>query len=222
MSRLLSLSQLPLLTDVRVGISRQARSVSFNPYPIPDLFFGHPLVLSGQFSGTFPPHILLMGRDARRESFESRVLSRPADAIPIDRVFAKQRLDHLSTQAWLTGGAEWRRQAVDLSVRESIASPFTCMVAYETTDEAKQQAEKERGAAGTAVAIGGIVIGSIVVIATTALCFGDMSGSILGGIDGIDGACGGAVGCVCIETDCDGTDCCGGSDIAEALMSCEC
>ena len=61
--------------------------------------------------------------------------------IPLSKVFAKQQLEQLIAAAWLedyntSKGKELRRKAVDLATAESIPSPFTQMVAFETnTDE---------------------------------------------------------------------------------------
>jgi hypothetical protein len=71
------------------------------PLPIPDLFCGNPLVVSGRFHGKFPRSIKVVGMLPDQTVWDIEVLSSESPGVPLSKVFAKQQLDLLTAQAWL-------------------------------------------------------------------------------------------------------------------------
>lgn len=137
MFSLLSAATTPVLTDLRIQITGAVRDVELYPYPIPDLYVGKPIVVSGRFRGTFPPQARLLGvgPDGKDQAFE--LPARTATRIPISRIFVRQQLDLMTAQAWLLDSKALVNQVVDLSIKENMPCAHTSMVAYETTAERK-------------------------------------------------------------------------------------
>eukprot|EP00160_Parvularia_atlantis_P015623 Unigene4553_Nuclearia_a/m.13904 Unigene4553_Nuclearia_a/g.13904 ORF Unigene4553_Nuclearia_a/g.13904 Unigene4553_Nuclearia_a/m.13904 type:complete len:658 (+) Unigene4553_Nuclearia_a:34-2007(+) len=205
MVRLINMSSAPVLTDVRVGISRLARNVELYPYPIPDLFAGAPLVLSGTYAGDFPATLTVVGKLPTGELWEREVPVAPAGSIPLNKIFVRQRLDILTAQAWLTNSSRIKEQAVELSIKESMPCAHTVMVAYEakpgqSVDLARVRRRRYQfltNVAASVIVIGvtGIVFGSI------AATMGNFGGFVdvgnigdVGGENCCAGGCGGGGG----------------------------
>jgi len=107
------------------------------PFPVPDLFMGAPLTISGKCKGKFPPEIRLNGLLPDKTDYHLEIKSRESDVIPVRKVFIKQRLDLLTAKAWLEQSRPVQQEVVNVSVAESMPSAYTVMVAYETTEEKK-------------------------------------------------------------------------------------
>lgn len=142
----------PVLLDVTLGMSVQNAQVF--PNPIPDLFVGSPVVISGSFSGEFPSSIVLKGRIPSAAGgqatqniglggrltqlqagwgvgYEITVPASPTQTIPLDKVFTKQRLDLMIAADWLAGAdlkSQARKDIVRISESESVPCPYTSMV----------------------------------------------------------------------------------------------
>eukprot|EP00753_Platysulcus_tardus_P003982 PLAT12511.10.p1 GENE.PLAT12511.10~~PLAT12511.10.p1 ORF type:complete len:832 (+),score=302.97 PLAT12511.10:32-2497(+) len=128
----------PVLTDLTLRMTH-VKTVELYPNPMPDLFCGSPVILAGNYTGNFPVYIDVVAKNAAGEMVSLRVHTEDAGTMPVQRVFAKQQLDHLVGMAWLAGekgGEAFREKAVELSTRERIACPFTEMVAYERAPDA--------------------------------------------------------------------------------------
>ena len=176
----------PVLVDINLKIpnSLKLSDLKFCPYAIPDLYRGGPVVCSVKFTGKISPkqrpYVIVEGKMPRALGGEvlwtERVELCHAPKIPLRKVFAKQQLEQLIASAWLedeksSQGKKYRREAVALATEESIPSPFTQMVAYETNvddhhfnrDKDNFDAEKYKHGVifvGAAVA-GAVAFGSI-------------------------------------------------------------
>jgi hypothetical protein len=148
-------------------------------------------------------------------------------------VFIKQRLDLLTARAWLEESKKLEAEIVELSCRESLPCAHTTMLAFETTEEKKREAEKKAGAApdadkktqGVAAltaqrrwyqnrsAIAALAVGNAMLIGAAAFSFGDLAGTLgnvpvigtLGDLvsSGLDSTC-----CeICGACDCGSCDC---------------
>lgn len=56
------------------------------PYPIPDLFCGNPLVVSGKFQGKFPDSITVVGLMPDQSTWQLEVPSRKTSKVPLSKV----------------------------------------------------------------------------------------------------------------------------------------
>lgn len=88
----------PLLTDVYIEISDGVSDVELYPFPIPDLFSGRPLVVSGRFNGTWPGTVRVGGYLPDGRQWSKEVPTFMEAAIPLSRVFAKQRIDLMAAK----------------------------------------------------------------------------------------------------------------------------
>ena len=211
MHKLLSIASVPVLSDVAVRIA--VSDCEIYPFPIPDLFVGAPLVVSGKYEGEFPSEVYVEGTFPSGQ--EASIVARPTRSpyVPVNRIFIKQRLDLLTAQAWLDGDQGAVDEIVRLSVSENMPCEHTCMVLYEQDPESKgldeQQREERRsgGAVGdgsrngmmarkkkknsnakkggvlAACAIGGIA--GIVLLGAVAPSFGDV-GATMGNLSVAD------------------------------------
>ena len=93
---LLSMTNSPILTEVKVGIAKSAENIELFPYPIPDLFCGAPILISGKYTGKFPQKMSLYGVLPNGEAFKADVAVENNTMIPVDRIFVKQQLDVLT------------------------------------------------------------------------------------------------------------------------------
>jgi hypothetical protein len=57
--QMLNAAALPILSDIHLEV--QGPSYTLFPDPIPDVFVGQPLLVSGKFSGTWPEAIQMVG-----------------------------------------------------------------------------------------------------------------------------------------------------------------
>ncbi|KAL2630894.1 hypothetical protein R1flu_015580 [Riccia fluitans] len=231
MERMLVAASTPLLTNIVLSIDVPG-GCEIYPYPIPDLFCNSPLVVSGRFPGKFPNSIKIVGLLPNRSQWELEVQTKKAEQIPLDKVFAKQQLDLMTAQAWMTEDLRLQNQAVNLSVQTGIPCEYTRMVSFETTKQQHEQIKNDvkkgkkvdiKKYAGKAVKIaivGGLIIGFGSIAATAAnLAIADLAfdgGDIFGGL----GDAGDALFCCdCgdCECDCGVCDMCADCDIGDVL-----
>ncbi|CAD7696108.1 unnamed protein product [Ostreobium quekettii] len=227
MERMLDAAAKPVLTDVRIRMDGPT-DVELYPFPIPDLFVGHPLLVSGKYNGNFPPTVQILGKLPNGDEWSQDVHTTQAAAIPLDKVFVKQRLDVLTAAAWLNDDGKMVQQVIEESVNSGIVTPHTSMLLMQTTEENLEDIKKKKAQGKNVVltkyAVGGAAGIALLAGAGLAFGFGDIASSVgnvpipdfgdFGGIgdvfpdiaDGIGGLCGGC------------GDCCG--DIGTCLGDC--
>lgn len=148
MTQLLGMASQPVLTNVELSLPG-VKSVELYPFPLPDLFMGAPLTVSGKYRGRFPDVVTLKGDLADQKTWQTQIHTRTSDVIPVNKVFLKQRLDLLTASAWLKESRELEEEIIDLSCRESMPSAYTAMVAFQTDDERKKQLDSMRNTSRT-------------------------------------------------------------------------
>mmetsp|Transcript_10024 Transcript_10024/g.16128 ORF Transcript_10024/g.16128 Transcript_10024/m.16128 type:complete len:873 (+) Transcript_10024:114-2732(+) len=159
----------PVLSNITLAMA--AEGVELYPFPIPDLFKGAPFVVAGKYTGTFPESITVQGFLPDGKEWKKTIITTKAQAIPVERVFSKARIDDLTAKYWLTDDEKIREQIIELSVQESMPSAYTTVVAYETTVDKRDKEEKERKqkknkspSAGKAAMIGALAVGGVLAI----------------------------------------------------------
>lgn len=157
------------------------------PHPIPDLFLGNPLTISGRYHGILPEEIELRGRLVGGGQHRIRIQVRTSAVVPAGRIFLQQRLELLTAKAWMQENFRLREEVIAESCNQRMPTPFTAMVAYETTDEkeaALEEARKTRThgknawyrdkmTLGMTTAAGGAVV-----VGAMAYSFGDLAASV--------------------------------------------
>jgi Ca-activated chloride channel family protein len=130
----------PVLTDVRLDFGRMQVYDVF-PAPMPDLFSGTQVVITGRYKEGGTSHITLRGKSNDGEnttfSFENQRFesdSREKAGVPADlpRIWATRKIGYLLNQIRLEGAnAEIIEQIVRLSVRYGIVTPYTSYLVTE-------------------------------------------------------------------------------------------
>lgn len=238
MERMLQAASKPVLTEVSISIA-DITSAELYPFPIPDLFVGLPLLVSGKYEGVFPLSIQLNGRLPTGETWTQTVQVTMAADIPLDKVFVKQRLDVLTSAAWLQDNDQQLTQdVVTLSVMSGVPSAHTVMVGFET-NKSNYEDLKKKQQSGKKISPGKFAIGGVAAVAILggvglAIGFGDIGasianapvmdvisgglGDVLEGVGDVVGDAAEAVGGLCGDCFEGIGDCCG--DIGDCLGDC--
>ena len=82
---LVAMASVPVLTDIELGLA-SANGCELYPDPLPDLFLGAPLVISGRFKGTFPAQIGIRGRLPNGNVYEAVIQGASSAYIPVSKV----------------------------------------------------------------------------------------------------------------------------------------
>lgn len=223
MERMLLAASAPVLTGVTLSIPGLT-SCELYPFPIPDLFCGLPLLITGKFEGVWPESIQLNGTLPDGQLWSQKVYTTQAGNMPLHKVFAKQQLDMMTARAWLEESYQMVQQVVNLSVATGVPCAHTSMVGFETNHAQYQQVQKQKvqgkkvnvakyaiGGAAAVVILGGVA---------AALTFGDLAATAANsGVGG--GDIGGLIGGDCCGCDCCGDcgECCASMD---GLLDCFC
>lgn len=120
----------PVLTDIVLEVSG-LKEVEIYPFPIPDLYSGRPLIVSGKFMGSWPGSVRVVGMLADGRQWSKEVLTFMEASVPLNKVFAKQRIDLMAAKAWMDDDRKLKEKVVDLSVRENIPCVHTMVVGFE-------------------------------------------------------------------------------------------
>ncbi|KAL5572333.1 hypothetical protein UlMin_021930 [Ulmus minor] len=113
------------------------------PSHIPDLSSKGPLIVSGRYSGKFPETLKVKGVLSDSKSFLLELKIHNAKDIPLDRVFAKEQIDLLTAQAWLSENKQLQDKIVKMSIQTGIISEFTRMVLLEKVKVSDEQVPKK-------------------------------------------------------------------------------
>ena len=138
----------PVLTDLRLDLG-SARVYDTYPEPIPDLFAGSQLVLTGRYKGDGPVEISLRGTAGDQEQrftyhadFPKSALGDPAVA----RLWATRKIGYLLTQISLHGPQkELTDEVVALATRFGIVTPYTSFLVDERQNLAAPGAPQAAG-----------------------------------------------------------------------------
>lgn len=102
------------------------------PTPVPDLSFEGPLVLSGRYRGVFPETLKAKGGLADLSNFSLDLKAIQAKDIPLDKVLARQQVELLTAQAWLTENKDLEQKIAQTSIQNGVLSEYTRMILIET------------------------------------------------------------------------------------------
>eukprot|EP00210_Caulerpa_lentillifera_P006474 g6186.t1 len=182
MERMLQAASMPVLTEVSITIA-DLEDVELYPFPIPDLFVGLPILVSGKYSGTFPPTLQLNGRLPSGEMWIKTLETTRSVHIPLEHVFAKQRLDILTASAWLQENDPRKvQEIVNLSLETAVPCMHTSIVGIETTQSKYEQMGKDQAAGKKIVpakyAIGGAAAVTVLAGVGLAIGFGDIGATL--------------------------------------------
>jgi Ca-activated chloride channel family protein len=152
----------PVLTDLNLQVDGVAIEDTY-PYPLPDLFAGSQLIVTGRYRSGGPASITLSGlvngqpRAFRYDDlrFATSGNQQRNDAGFIPRLWATRKIGHLLNQMRLNGETrEIIDEVVALSIRYGIITPYTSFLVEEPelalSDEGRQMIVEEEYAAAEA------------------------------------------------------------------------
>lgn len=135
--------QSPLLTEIALDFGAVA-TYDLYPQPLPDLYAGGQLIVTGRYTGSGPQTFRLTGQvEGRNRSYTYEGTFKTTggeDFIP--RLWAARKIGYLLTQIRLHGeNAEWVDAIVTLSLRYGIITPYTSFLVEEPALTAEQRAK---------------------------------------------------------------------------------
>lgn len=131
LQRLFAAMEAPVLTDVRVQWPGQSGKVESFPARTGDLFRGEPLVQVVR--GTAPSGVLKVSGQlpGGRRWKQSLDLQQAAPGHGLNRLWARQKIDHLLDSARLEGSEPNKARVTELAVEHTLMSPYTSFVAVD-------------------------------------------------------------------------------------------
>ncbi|XP_010047465.2 uncharacterized protein LOC104436401 [Eucalyptus grandis] len=114
--------------------------VEMCPSRLPDLSLASPLAVFGRYNGKFPDHLQVKGISADWSTHVIDLKILRAKDILLDRLFAKQQINHFTAKAWFSEDKQLEEKVAKLSIQSGIASEFTRMILIEA-DEATKATE---------------------------------------------------------------------------------
>jgi Ca-activated chloride channel family protein len=147
MARLFDKIESVALTDVLVD---WPDAIEIYPNQLPDLYAGEPLIVTASFAarGDTPLAVQAFGRAAGAK-WSSRVVA-PVESLPgIAALWGRRKIEYL-TDSRVDGVDEAliRKLVVDVALEHSLVSPYTSLVAVDTTPARSEAAALERQAVG--------------------------------------------------------------------------
>ncbi|KAG9458059.1 hypothetical protein H6P81_002567 [Aristolochia fimbriata] len=123
-----------ILTNIAIDIFDDDAFEVF-PFYVPDLLSGYPVVVSGRYEGSFPDSVRVKGFLPDKTNIDIDLKVQQAKDIPLDKVLAKQQIDLITSQAWLSESKELQEKVVTASMQSGIVSEHTRMVLLRTDIE---------------------------------------------------------------------------------------
>lgn len=120
----------PVVTGLAVTASGLAvDTATMSPTPLPDLFTGAPVVITGRFTGAAEGAVTVTSDG----EWESKVVATPSDNPSLAALWARARIRDLEDRYVIgTGdGASLEKQIVDTSLKHGVLSRFTAFVAID-------------------------------------------------------------------------------------------
>ncbi|XP_058757521.1 uncharacterized protein LOC131630796 isoform X2 [Vicia villosa] len=135
-----------VLANITMDILDDLEEVEVYPLHIPDLSSDSTLVLFGRYKGNFPEVLNLKGVLADFSNFVINMKIQNAKDMPIEKVFAREQIDYLTSQAWLTNNKQLEQKVAKLSLQTGFLSEYTRMGILEI-----DQLKKSKQSDGTKV-----------------------------------------------------------------------
>ncbi|MED6171012.1 hypothetical protein PIB30_036772 [Stylosanthes scabra] len=120
-----------VLANITVDIFDDLDEFEVHPSHIPDLSAGGPLTISGRYKGSFPECVKVKGILADFSNFAVDMKIETAKDIPLQRVSARDQIEHLTAQAWLSENKQIEQKVAKLSLQSGFLSEYTRMVILE-------------------------------------------------------------------------------------------
>ncbi|WOL03906.1 inter-alpha-trypsin inhibitor heavy chain H3-like [Canna indica] len=130
-----------VVANITVDIFSELDDFEVYPIHVPDLSAQCPLIISGRYHGKFQETLQAKGILADMNDIVIDLKVQGTKDFPLEKALAKQHIDLLTAQAWLSESKQLEEKVTKLSIQSSIPSEYTCMVLQ--TDSEKQETVKQ-------------------------------------------------------------------------------
>ncbi|KAL5065768.1 hypothetical protein RYX36_027505 [Vicia faba] len=120
-----------ILANIKMDMLNEIDQVEVYPSNIPDLSLEGPLVLSGRYKGNFPETLKVNGIMADFSNFEIDLKIQRDKGLPVQRISARDQIEHLTAQAWLSDNKQLEQKVAKLSLQTGFISEYTSMIMLE-------------------------------------------------------------------------------------------
>lgn len=131
----------PVLSSPQITFPGNVRVTSVYPSPLPDLFKGEQIVISGRYSGEGDGAVQiegLVGSEKKRFAYDVKFPAQANDHEFIPRLWATRRVGYLLDEIRLHGeNKELKDEVTDLARKYNIVTPYTAYLILE--DESARQ-----------------------------------------------------------------------------------
>lgn len=131
LQKLFSKGLSPVLANVTFESLDSLDDIEVYPSSTPDISSESTLTICGNYCGKFPDTIKARGVSGDFSSFATELKIERAKDIPLDKVLAKQQIEMLTAQVWLSGSKELVEKVAKLSIHTHNLSEYTRMVVLE-------------------------------------------------------------------------------------------
>ncbi|XP_057967864.1 uncharacterized protein LOC131157597 isoform X2 [Malania oleifera] len=128
MRSLITKASSSILANITIDNLDDLDELEVYPSCIPDLLSESPLTLLGRYRGNFPSSLKARGITADLNSLVIDLKVDKAKDVPLDRVFAKQQINLLTTQAWFSENRQLEEKVAKISIETGIVSEYTRMI----------------------------------------------------------------------------------------------
>ncbi|XP_010537667.1 PREDICTED: inter-alpha-trypsin inhibitor heavy chain H3-like isoform X3 [Tarenaya hassleriana] len=130
-----------ILVNVTIEPLQNLDEVEVYPSNIPDLSSASPLIISGRCRGKFPENVKAKGLLGDFSSFSIDLTVQNAKDMLLDKllkqVLAKNVIDMLTTEAWLSEDRGLQEKIAKLSIQTGVPSEYTRMILLENIEGPK-------------------------------------------------------------------------------------
>nr|KYP62199.1 Inter-alpha-trypsin inhibitor heavy chain H1 [Cajanus cajan] len=130
-----------VLANITMDIFNDLDEVEVCPSHIPDLSSDDLLILSGRYKGSFPKDLEIKGVLADFSNFVIDMKIQEAKDIPVQRICARDQIEYLTAQAWLSKDEKLEEQVAKLSLQTGFQSEYTRMTILENDERLKKAKE---------------------------------------------------------------------------------
>ncbi|KAL6226811.1 hypothetical protein ACLB2K_000771 [Fragaria x ananassa] len=134
-----------ILTNITIETLDDLDDVEVFPCHIPDLSFESPLSVSGRFRGKLPESFKVKGFSADMSTIVIDMKFQDAKDIPLHRVCAKEEIELLTAQAWLSENKQLEDKVAKMSVHTGAVSEYTRMVICQKEEVVQKASKKSQG-----------------------------------------------------------------------------
>ncbi|OMO67188.1 von Willebrand factor, type A [Corchorus capsularis] len=131
MQKLFSRGLSTVLANITVDLFDNHEQIEVLSSYIPDLSLESPLTISGRYQGSFPDTLKAKGILGDLSSYITELKVERAKDVPLDRVLARQQIDLLTAQAWLSENKQLEEKVAKLSIQTGNISEYTRMILLE-------------------------------------------------------------------------------------------